>query len=199
MDGTAAAAVRLFAGFAGFGAGSVNLAIASSLLAGLAGAAEAAGRAIHWLIPMALLPALWGVALIIWTVLALRNGRDSVPRTATVLLLLAAAVHLVSIAAIRGEVASGLNASHLAAILLTLMILASSGWLKRQQQSGNYDGVLPATASPRPGRLLLAAFAGAVAVAGVATPGLAASTAGEYAVPHGQHDSHAPDLAQHHP
>jgi hypothetical protein len=80
----------------------------------------------------------------------------------------------------------------LAALLLTLMIVASCAWLNRQRVHGNQRGPgndyggPPGTAA-RPGRLLLAAFAGAVLVAGIATPGLAASTAGRYAVPHGQH------------
>jgi uncharacterized membrane protein len=89
--------------------------------------------------------------------------------------------------------ASSLNISHLAALLLTLMIVASAAWLRRHQ-TGSDDGGAPAGVPP--GRLLLAAFAGAVLVAGVATPGLAASTAGQYAVPHGHGDPALP--ADHH-
>ncbi|HEY1157110.1 MAG TPA: hypothetical protein VGE95_12565, partial [Arthrobacter sp.] len=61
--------------------------------------------------------------------------------------------------------------------------IASLGWLRRPAGE---------RAAMRPGRLLLAAFAGALLVAGITTPGLAASTAGQYAVPHGGHGNLAP-------
>lgn len=91
---------------------------------------------------------------------------------------------------------SGLHLSHLAALLLTLMIVASGAWLKGRRLRGmDDDGMAPAAA--RPGILLLTAFAGAVLVAGIATPGLAASTAGQFAVPHGQHGGPAMPAGHH--
>jgi hypothetical protein len=85
-----------------------------------------------------------------------------------------------------------LAVSHLAALLLTLMILASAGWLRRQRSGAAMAAADGDTAGLRPGRLLLAAFGCAVLVAAVATPGLAASTAGQFAVPHGSHGTPAP-------
>ena len=94
--------------------------------------------------------------------------------------------------------------SQLAALLLTLMIVASAGWLRRQGTSGDKATATVTasaagadTAGLRPGLLLLAAFGCAVLVAAVATPGLAASTAGQFAVPHGSHGIPAPG-GQHH-
>lgn len=190
MNGQSADAVRLFAGFAGLGAASVNLAIASSLLAEPAGGGQ-------WQIPVPAATALWGVALIAWTVTALRSGSFPLSRLAMVLLLAAAGSHLVAIAAARTAGPSSLNISQLAALLLTLMIVASIAWLQRQERSGNHDGGLPARAGPEPARLLIAAFAGALVVAAVATPGLAASTAGQYAVPHSGHGVELPKGSHH--
>ena len=189
VEGPAAAAVRLFAGFAGFGAGSVNLAVSSSLLAERAGAGGSGQAA------FGVLAGLWGAALILGTVYSLSRGRFPAPALSATLLLVASGIHVAAIWLGRGP-SSGLNLSHLAAMLLTLMILASAAWLRRKEQDlkqrrvgpqphSTDDGGFPAAV--RPGRLLLAAFAGAVLVAGIATPGLAASTAGRYAVPHGQH------------
>lgn len=173
-------AVRLFAGFAGFGAGSVSLAVSSSLMAG-----PAAAGAVQPV--LALLSGCWGAALILWTVLSLHRGRLLVSGWPMALLLTACGAHVLAIAFGRSGLSS-LNLSHLGALLLTLMIVASAAWLNRRREQGtDDDGGSAATA--RPGRLLLAAFAGAVVVAGIATPGLAASTAGQSAVPHGEHGS----------
>lgn len=54
----------------------------------------------------------------------------------------------------------------------------------RRQHKTNDGG---AHGQPRTGRLLAAAFGAAVVVATVATPGLAASMAGQHAVPRGEH------------
>ncbi|XAS67821.1 hypothetical protein V3C33_00255 [Micrococcaceae bacterium Sec5.7] len=190
-DGQSADAVRLFAGFAGFGAASVNLAIASSLLV------EPARAAVQWQIPVAAAAGLWGIALIVWTVTALRGGTFPLPRLAMALLLAAAGTHIVAIATARSPGPSSLSISQLAALLLTLMIVASAAWLQRQDRSRNHDGGLPTPAGPKPGRLLIAAFTGAVVVASVATPGLSASTAGQYAVPHGGHGVELPKGSHH--
>jgi hypothetical protein len=182
-------AVRLLAGFAGFGAAAVNLAISSSLIA-------AGGVPGHqWPIPLATAAALWGVALLGWTVAALRNGSFPLPGWSAVLLPAAAAVHLLAIVTGASGNMAGLNVSHLAALLLTLTIIAARGWLRRHPpQVGSVrtdDGGLPRTGSAAgasgAGRMLAAAFAGALAVAAIATPGLAASAAGQFAVPHGGH------------
>ena len=172
-------AVRLLAGFAGFGAASVNLAVSSSLFG-------AAGTGRPWQTSLALAAALWGATLLAWTVTALRNGSFPLPRTAAAALPAAAAVHVLAIVTGAGGDTAGLGLSHLAALLLTLMIIGSTAWLCQQTSSVDDDGH-PAAGGTGTARLLAAAFAGAVAVAAIATPGLAASTAGQFAVPHGSH------------
>ena len=174
--------VRLVTGFAGFGAGSVNLAISSSFLA--AGSPGPAG------LLAGVAAGLWGAALLAGAVAFLAKDRLAGNRWARYALAGAAAAHLAAIA-FPTSTTSGLSLTQLSALLLTLMIIASLGWLQRQ--SGQQDSARqPAGAGMRPGRLLLAAFAGAVLVAGITTPGLAASTAGQYAVPHGEHGNLAP-------
>jgi hypothetical protein len=214
---TRAAAVSLFAGFAGFGAGAVNLAIAASLLlapAAAAGAAPVVGLSVA----AGTVAGIWGCAILAGTVLTLRRGHLPWATGSMALLVTAALVHAVAVAAgqalsgqpLHGQAPSGqplspesldggsLVVSHLCALLLTLMIVACAGWLRRQGRGGS---PVPAagedTAGLRPGPLLLAAFGCAVLVAAVATPGLAASAAGQFAVPHGSHGIPAPG-AQHH-
>ena len=182
-EATGQAAVRLLAGFAGFGAASVNLAISSSLFA-------ATGTGRPWQTSQALAAALWGATMLAWTVAALRNGRFPLPRTAGTALQAAAAVHVLAIVTGAGSDTAGL--SHLAALLLTLVIIGSTAWLGRQagcvDDGGvEYDGGRLAAGGTGAARLLATAFAGALAVAAIATPGLAASTAGQFAVPHGSH------------
>ncbi|MCX6498067.1 MAG: hypothetical protein NTU93_04605 [Arthrobacter sp.] len=185
-QGTTAAAVLLFAGFAGFGAGAVNLAAASSLLLSpAAGGFAVAGGVVE---------GIWGTSLLAWTVLSLRRGRLLRAGAATALLLGASLVHVASAVAAMAAGPSGLALSHLTALLLSLMIVAAAGWLKRRSDDALVDTEV--AAQPRAGRLLLAAFASSVLVAGIATPGLAASTAGQYAVPHGEHG--LPGVGSHH-
>lgn len=184
-------AVRLLAGFAAFGAAAVSLAISSSLL-------TAAAPAQLWLLLPGVAAALWGAALLCWTVVALRKGSFPLPRLSAVLLPAAGAAHLLAIViGAEGDLA-GLNVSNLAALLLTLTVVAAKGWLVRQTTTAQTsrrtdDGGLAAgsfgagSSGAGAGRMLVAAFAGALAVAAVATPGLAASTAGQFAVPHGSH------------
>ena len=184
----ATAAVRLFAGFAGLGAGTVNLAISSSFFAGVAGfpaeAAYAAGG----------LAGLWGAGLLTASVLHLARGHLPGLRAGTAALLAATGVHVAAMA-LGTPAGSILDLSHLAALLLTLMVIAARAWLHR---SGSGNGGAGRTASgAQPGRLLLAAFAGALLVAGITTPGLAASAAGQSAVPHGGHGSTPPAVDHH--
>ena len=179
LQTNAMAVVRLVAGFAGFGASSVSLAISSSLFT-----AAAAGRSL--LLVPAIAAALWGTALLGWTVAALRSGSFPWPRLSSALLLTAASLHLLSLLSGGGTDLAGLNISHLAALLLTLTVVAAQGWLQRQASVRGAVGG-GASGGAGAGRLLLGAFAGAVAIAAITTPGLAASTAGQFAVPHGSH------------
>ncbi|RAM39277.1 hypothetical protein [Arthrobacter globiformis] len=173
-------AVRLFAGFAGLGAAAVNLAVASSLFA-------AAGANFPGRVGGAAAALLWGAALLGWTVAGLSRNRFPMPRASALLLPAAAAVHVAAIVFGAGSGMAGLGISHLAAVLLTLMIRAATSWLSRE--SPNLSGAPGQNTSGRlgAGTLLAAAFAGAVLVAAITTPGLAASTAGQFAVPHGEH------------
>lgn len=182
----AGSAVRLVTGFAGFGAGSVNLAISSSIFS------AAAGPAATPAVAAGVAAGAWGLMLLAAAVVFLARDRLPGGRKSRYVLAGAAAVHLAAMASppVAGP-ASGLSLTHLSALLLTLMILASLGWLQRERQHRE-PRVPAAGAGGRPGRLLLGAFAGAVLVAGIATPGLAASTAGQYAVPHGEHGNLAP-------
>ena len=198
QESNAVAVVRLVAGFAGFGAASVSLAISSSLFT-----AAAAGRSL--LLVPAIAAALWGTALLGWTVAALRSGSFPWPRLSSALLLTAASLHLLSLLSGGGTDLAGLNISHLAALLLTLTVVAAQGWLQRQarlQRQASVRGASGGGASggAGAGRLLLGAFAGAVAIAAITTPGLAASTAGQFAVPHGSHldGGHSDGGAGHH-
>jgi len=192
-------AVRLFAGFAGLGAAAVNLAVASSLLA--AAGPDLPGRAAG-----AAAALLWGAALLVWTVAGLSRGRFPLPRTSALMLPAAAAVHVAAIVVGAGSGMAGLGISHLAALLLTLMIIAATSWLGRRTAKP-VGGQALSSGPARPGasgqnaaarlgagQLLAAAFAGALLVAAITTPGLAASTAGQFAVPHGEHAGghHAP-------
>ncbi|WP_411375999.1 hypothetical protein ACLH0K_06550 [Arthrobacter sp. MPF02] len=171
----AAAAVRLFVGFAAFGAGAVNLAISSSFLAGAAGAPGSTEYT------AAVLAGLWGAGLTTAAVLHFARGNVPFRGPVRAALMAAAVVHVAAVV-LSTPATSKLALSHLAALLLTLMITAAAAWLRR---SGDRKGGAPPP--QQPGRLLLAAFAGAVLVAGITTPGLAASSAGEWAVPHGGH------------
>jgi hypothetical protein len=199
-------AVRLFAGFAGLGAAAVNLAVSSSLFA-------AAGPALPGRAAGAAVALLWGTALLAWTYAGLSRGRFPLPRTSARLLPAAAASHVAALVFGAGGGMAGLGISHLAALLLTLMIIAATSWLGRSptrigRSSADAAGgrvlaggpVLPGDSARMPaarlgaGQLLPAAFAGALLVAAITTPGLAASTAGQFAVPHGEHigGHHAP-------
>lgn len=184
QQSNAVAAVGLVAGFAGFGAASVSLAVSSSLFT-----AAAAGRSL--LLVPAIAAALWGMGLLGWTVAALRGGSFPWPRLSPALLLTAAVIHVLSILSSGGTDLAGLNISHLAALLLTLTIVAAQAWLQRQaslqRQANLRDAAGAGSGGTGAGRLLLGAFAGAVAIAAITTPGLAASTAGQFAVPHGGH------------
>jgi hypothetical protein len=183
-------AVRLVAGFAGLGAAAVNLAVASSLFA-------SAGPALPVRAAGAVAALLWGAALLGWTVAGLTRSRFPRPQTSAILLAAAAAVHVVALILGAGSGMAGLGISHFAALLLTLMILAATSWLARRSPGvpgGPGLNALGQSASGHSasgrlgaGRLLAAAFAGALLVAAITTPGRAASPAGQFAVPHGEH------------
>ncbi|BCW51481.1 hypothetical protein [Arthrobacter sp. StoSoilB13] len=168
------ATALLFVYFAAMAGGIVELSIAAGYLT----VAGAPGMVFAGVVALAA-----GLAFLAWSLWGLHRNSLVLRRLAFPALLVAAAAH---ITVLGGGLAAGegsLGVSHLAALGLTLMALGGGGWLGRQQNTN--DG--GAHGLPRTGRLLAAAFGAAVVVASVATPGLAASMAGQHAVPHGEH------------
>lgn len=170
------AATRSWPMLAALGAGLVLMALA----AGAGGVAQPA------LIVL-------GIAGLGWGVLALRAGRVLAPSV----VLVAAAVTLVGMAA---AVATGASVSTdvapgpLAAASVFIVVMALSAGLElrgRTRRAGR--GASEASVS-RPARRdasvaarLIGLASGAALVAALATPALAATEAGEQAVPHGTH------------
>ncbi|WP_090819226.1 MULTISPECIES: hypothetical protein [unclassified Arthrobacter] len=172
---TLRAAALLFVYFAAMAAGMVELSLAAGYLTGAASVTTGVVLA-----GVATLAA--GLAFLAWSLWGLHRNALVLPRYAISALTLAAAAH-VAVMAAGITTQRSLDVSHFAALGLTLMALAGAGWLRRQHKTN--DG--GAHGQPRTGRLLAAAFGAAVVVASVATPGLAASMAGQHAVPHGEH------------
>ncbi|MEV7660188.1 hypothetical protein [Paenarthrobacter sp. NPDC089316] len=172
---TLKAAVVLYVYFAAMAAGMVELSLAAGYLAG-------AGSAAPGIVAAGVATLAAGLAFLAWSLWGLHRNSLVFARYAVPVLAVAAAAHVAVMAA--GVTAQrSLDVSHFAALGLTLMALAGAGWLRRQHKTN--DG--GAHGQPRTGRLLAAAFGAAVVVATVATPGLAASMAGQHAVPHGEH------------
>ncbi|MGR0158284.1 hypothetical protein [Paenarthrobacter nitroguajacolicus] len=177
---TLQAATLLFVYFAAMAAGMVELSLAAGYLTGIT--AVTAGLAVAGVATL-----MAGLAFLAWSLWGLHRNSLVLARLAVPALAVAAAAH-VAVMAMGVSTQRSLDVSHLAALGLTLMALAGAGWLRRQHKTN--DG--GAHGQPRTGRLLAAAFGAAVVVATVATPGLAASMAGQHAVPHGEHGQ-APD------
>lgn len=186
------AATLLFAYFAAMAAGMVDLSIAAGYVSGTGTAGSA-------LVVAGVAALAAGLAFLAWSLWGLHSNSLVFQRLAFPVLAAAAAAHVAALAAGMAATPRSLDVSHLAALCLTLMSLAAAGWLGRQQKTN--DG--GAHGQPRTGRLLAAAFGAAVVVSSVATPGLAASMAGQHAVPHGEHgqaptEGTNPGLAPHH-
>jgi len=183
------AATRSWPMLAALGAGLVLMALA----AGAGGAAQPA------LIVL-------GVAALGWGVLALRAGRVIAPS----FVLVAAAVTLVGTAA---AVATGTSAmtdvapGPLAATSVFIVVMAlAAGWelrgrSARARRPGRAGSEASASKPRREASVaarLTGLVSGAALVAALATPALAATEAGEQAVPHGTHQldpgSSNPDL-----
>lgn len=128
----------------------------------------------------------WALALTAWGLLALRGGTgagrisallaravpSALPAVAAVVLAV-----LVWTAMLAPDGERTFNLTLATGLALTLVQLGCHGALRRRSR------VLRSS----PGILLAGMFGCAVLVAGITTPGLAASTAGDFAVPHGQH------------
>ncbi|BCW44304.1 hypothetical protein [Arthrobacter sp. StoSoilB5] len=176
-------AVLLFVYFAAMAGGLVDLSLAAGYLSG----AAASGLVVAGVVALAA-----GLALLAWSLWGLHRNSLVFTRLAFPGLATAAAAHIGVLTWRLASTEGSLDVSHLAALGLSLMALAGGGWLGRQAKTN--DG--GAHGLPRTGRLLAAAFGAAVVVASVATPGLAASMAGQHAVPHGEHGQ-APSEGKH--
>ncbi|MDQ6751875.1 MAG: hypothetical protein M3017_00305, partial [Actinomycetota bacterium] len=197
--------VRLFSALAGIGAAALTFGLCSNLVA--AGVQSTAGGGVpQWLSPIEFAAAApvagWAVFLLLWAVQSLRRGTAAWPLVIARVLPVAAAVQLASLLYGLWQLPFSRRSFDLtsaSALVLELAILGALGWLRRK------DGAASASAEiapPPAGRLLASMFVSAVLVSAVATAGLAATTAGHYAVPHGEHGTHQPalhDPAQHHP
>ncbi len=172
---TLCAATLLFVYFAAMAAGMVELSLAAGYLTG-------AGSAAPGLMVSGAATLAAGLAFLAWSLWGLHRNSLVFARYALPALAAAALAH-VAVVASGISIQRSLDVSHFAALGLTLMALAGAGWLRRQHKTN--DG--GAHGQPRTGRLLAVAFGAAVVVATVATPGLAASMAGQHAVPHGEH------------
>lgn len=130
-----------------------------------------------------------GAAGLGWGVLSLRAGRALAPRAALGVcagLLVAAGVLVGSGLAGPAEVPVG---PLVAASALIAVVAGNAALVVRRRRTPRPDGE-PARAAVD-GRLsLVGLVAGALLVAGLATPALAATEAGELAVPHGEHGEH---------
>jgi len=136
-----------------------------------------------------------GIAGLGWGVLSLRAGRAIVPAVA----LVVSTALLVGTGALVG---SGLAATTGVAVgplvgasVFIAVVAAHTAFVVRRRSRAAHpiaDPTGAADAASRPavdGRLsLVGLVAGALLVAGLATPALAATEAGELAVPHGEHD-----------
>ena len=200
-------AVRLFTALAGLGAGVLTLGLSSNVLVsglqpgpggdpvpGLPGLADFAA---------AVLLAAAAVFLLCWSVQSLRADRLAWQRAMRGVLPVAVALELAVLIYGLWQ----LPVSHrrfdltlACTIVLELAILGCAGWLRRHRppqqpagsaRAGDADAG-PWTKDVRPGWMLGSMFISAVLVSAVATAGLAASSAGHFAVPHGGHGSHQP-------
>lgn len=168
-------AVRMLSAFAGIGAGTVSFGISSTL-------AISAGSVWAWAGVVA--AAAWGIVLAGWSIQSLRRGRIVSQRRIVAAGALAALVHVVTV--VNGvwwipASARTLDVAALSTLVLELFMLGSVGWLSSHDALGPGAEQGPALTGP----LLAAFFVAALLVAAIATPGLAATAAGEHAVPHG--------------
>ncbi len=165
----------------------------------------------------AVIVAAWGICLLLWAVQSLRRGSAVWPVLTIRILPAAVVAQLLAIIYGLWQLPAANRTFDLCAacaVVLELAMLGCLGWLYRTGAAHStargtaapgmpVHGILigGTTTAPPAGRLLAAMFAAALLVSAVATPGLAATTAGLHAVPHGEHGSTAPalhDPAGHH-
>lgn len=189
-QGTTGELLRLLAGFTALGSGLTFFALAADTLL-------ASGGILN-VVP-GVLTGLWAAALTSWGILALR-GLPGLNRGSALLAVAVPAVLPGAAAVVLGALVWGallapagsrnFNLTLASALVLVLLQLGCYGAMRRRADRSKAGTRLS------PGRLLTGLFFSAVLVAGITTPGLAASTAGDNAVPHGEHGV-APLPAEH--
>jgi hypothetical protein len=161
----------------------------AALGAGLIHLAVAAGSPLA----AAILLGALGIGELGWGLAVLSRGRVLAP-TAALISSLAPVALWGLLATVR--VAGGLSSltdfvplGPLAAASVLSIALALLLAVERRSRKARRQSTALASEPARPGRFLLGMLLGAMAVAGVVTPALAATNAGTYAVPHGEHQT----------
>ncbi|GAA3302009.1 hypothetical protein [Glutamicibacter nicotianae] len=175
----------LYAGIAGLGVAALAVASSASL-ASTFGIGSAPAPWWAWL--GAIASAVWAGMALVYAVASLLKAAAPAVNLAISCLALVSSVHLASIAAgLWGfpEGAKNLDLTIASSLLLELSVLAVFMWQRKRRKN------LPHRAVRSSSLVVLGGmFASSVAVAAVASLGLAASSAGELAVPHSEHGIH---------
>ena len=139
-------------------------------------------------LPVGIVLTLVGLAELVWGVAAMAGTRLLAPRIAlagaVAPIVLWSIVLLVAVESSDSAVAEPLRFLPLA--IAAVLELFAAGVLAVHIRREN-DGDRPAPVTPTAGKYLLSLFIGAFAVALLTTPALAATEAGQFAQPHGQH------------
>jgi hypothetical protein len=134
-----------------------------------------------------------GVAALGWGVLSLRAGRVLAPRT---VLGVAVAALLAGGAAVGAGAMTDVAGLPLAAASVFIASVALSAAVavrrRRAEQVRFEEPANPASRDPHALSTFVGLAVGAALVSALATPALAATDAGETAVPHGRHGAHDP-------
>lgn len=149
--------------------------------AGLVHLAVAAGSSPLWAVPLGAM----GAAELAWGVYALRTGRMTRPRVVT-----GAALGAIGASAVAGVFGSFAGVPLAAASVLLFVIAFAAAAVVRADRRRLPRRSTYEASGQRPGRTILGLLAGAALVAGLTTPALALTDAGEHAVPHGETSRH---------
>ncbi|MDV2978166.1 UNVERIFIED_CONTAM: hypothetical protein Q9R71_13360 [Actinomycetes bacterium ARC8] len=175
----------LYAGIAGLGVAALAAASSASL-ASTFGIGSAPAPWWAWL--GAIASAAWAGMALVYAAASLLKAAAPAVNLAVLCLALVSSVHLASIlAGLWGfpEGAKNLDLTIGSLLLLELSVLAVFMWQRKRRKN------LPHRAVRSSSLVVLGGmFASSVAVAAVASLGLAASSAGELAVPHSEHGIH---------
>lgn len=158
---------RVWPALASWGAGLIHFAVAAAAP-----------------LPLLVAFAALGAAEFAWGVASLRANRVVLPRTT---LIVAVAALAASVAVALAGVMAWLPL--LCSSVMVVFVAAAAALVVRRRSQGRVAAA-SAPAPARPGRTLAGFVAGAALVAALTTPALAATDAGQYAVPHGEMPGH---------